>query len=142
MTPAWFSYPLIEGDTGEAVLIIQRKLKVPMTGLMDLTTCARLRGFQRWLGLEETGAVDRRTAEALGDKASVGSAPAWFSRPLSVGDHGPDVAHLCSDLGLLPHTRFTPDVSQAVRRFQSSAGLTPTGTVCRDTATALADRTA
>ena len=121
MTPAWYYRHLVEDDQGDDVLIVQRKIGAPMTGVLDTTTMSRVRGLQRAHGLPETGEVGGRTAWLIGDKASAGLPPEWFSA------------------GNPPPGMRDPD---AVRRFQSSVGLQPTGVIDRDTAVALADRQA
>lgn len=141
--PAWFVRDLVEGDDGDDVLIVQRKLGAPMTGVMDQTTMARVRGFQRQHGLQETGMVKKKTAERIGEKASVGQKPAWFKRELGAGDSGVDVKELRVALKqpLLPDY-FDSALEDAVRRFQASLGAKPTGRFDDDTAVALAARTA
>ena len=143
MIPAWFVRELVEGDTGDDVLIVQRKLGVPMTGVMDLTTQSRIRGFQKQHGLQETGTMNDETAGQVGDKASKDLPPEWYTRPLSDGDSGKDVAALRIALGQpnLPDY-FDKALGDAVRRFQSSVGLKPTGKVTKSTAVAIAARTA
>lgn len=143
MTPAWFHRVLDEGDTGDDVLIVQRKLGVPLTGVMDTTTMARVRGFQRTHGLEETGTMTKKTADKVGDKASKGTTPDWYTRKLSEGDVGQDVSALRIALGQpnLP-VHYDNALADAVRRFQSSVGIKPNGTFDKATAVALADRSA
>ena len=143
MLPAWFTRELVEGDGGDDVLIVQRKLGAPMTGVMDTTTTARVRGFQRKHGLEETGTVTKRTAKKVGDKASKGTAPDWFDHAMSEGCAGEDVAALRLALGQpnLP-VYYDNSLADAVRRFQAEVGLKPTGVCDEVTAVALADRKA
>lgn len=143
MIPAWWTRELDEDDRGDDVLIVQRKLGVPLTGVMDTTTMARIRGFQRKHGLQETGTMTKKTAAKVGDKASRGSAPEWFVRDLSEGDTGLDVSALRIAIGQpnLPDY-FDNNLADAVRRFQSSVKIKPSGKVDKATAVALADRTA
>lgn len=141
MTPSWYAGPLGSGDEGDAVAIVQRKLRIPVTGVVDLTTEAAIRGYQRGHGLAQTGVVDESTAELLGEKASVGLPPLWYHRCLGEGDVGPDVAALALSLGLPVFTTFTATLTVAVRRFQASVGLPTTGAVNLDTAIAIAART-
>lgn len=142
-TPVWWYRVTDFGDTGDDVLIVQRKLGVPMTGVMDTNTTARVRGFQKQHGLEETGTMTKKTAKKVGDKASKGTTPDWWRRPLFTGDNGPDVAALRIALKQpnLP-AYFDTALSDAVRRFQAGVGIKPTGEVDRATAVALGDRTA
>lgn len=141
MTPTWFTHPLDEGDEGDDVAIVQRKLGAPMSGVMDLTTMALIRGYQRAHGLEQTGMVDALTAEHLGEKASAGTPPRWFRGPLALGSQGLDVGALALTLGLPLTPTFDATLTVAVRRFQASVGLPKTGELDLETAIALADRT-
>jgi murein L,D-transpeptidase YcbB/YkuD len=142
VTPAWFRRELVEGDTGDDVLIVQRKLCVPMTGVMDQTTMSRIRGFQKKHGLEESGTMTQKTANKVGDKASKGQTPEWFDHELCEGDSGDDVAELRKVLGLPAGKKYDLDVANAVRRFQAEVGINTSGCVEEHTAVALADRLA
>lgn len=141
--PSWYRREIVEGDTGDDVLIVQRKLGVPMTGEWDQPTTTRVRGFQKKHHLEETGTMTKKTAEKVGDKASKGQPPEWYDRELGPDDDGEDVTALRLALGQ-PNLPVHYDVSlaDAVRRFQAGAGIRPTGRVDRVTAVALADRLA
>lgn len=141
--PAWYHREIVEGDTGDDVLIVQRKLGAPMTGVWDQPTMTRVRGFQKKHTLEETGTMTKKTAAKVGDKASKGSAPEWFERDLEEGDTGLDVSALRIAVGQpnLPDY-YDNALADAVRRFQASVGVKPTGKVNKATAVALADRTA
>ena len=143
MTPSWFVREILEGDTGDDVLIVQRKLGVPMTGVMDTTTTTRVRGFQKTHALEETGTMTKKTAAKVGEKASKGQTPAWYTREIAVGDVGQDVAALRIAMRQpnLP-VDYDEPLADAVRRFQSEAGVKPTGTLDHKTAVALAARLA
>lgn len=143
MTPAWFVRVIVEGDEGDDVLIVQRKLGAPMTGVYDQNTMARVRGLQKRHGLEESGMTNEDTAGVVGEKESKGQVPEWYTRSLSEGASGKDVAALRIALKQpnLPDY-FDKDLGAAVRRFQSAVGLKPTGKVSRATAVALGDRTA
>lgn len=142
-TPLWWHREIVEGDTGDDVLIVQRKLGVPMTGVYDHATATRVRGYQKQHALEETGTVTKKTAKKAGDKATKGQPPAWFERPLADGDSGTDVKALRDALHqpLLPDY-YDHDLADAVRRFQSDAGVKPTGEFDLETAVALEARTA
>lgn len=142
-TPVWWYREIWPGDEGDDVLIIQRKLGCEMTGVMDDRTIVRIRGLQRKHGLEESGIVSKDTADKLGEKESKGREPEWFTRSLEVGDDGEDVTALRKALRApLKPTFFDHHLEQAVRRFQSSVGLKPTGKVTKRTAVELGDRTA
>jgi len=114
--PRWFTHPLAEGDTGDAVRIVQRKVDATITGVFDDETAARVRGVQLRRGLPLTGVVDEATAEVLGEKPDAGRVPDWFPGPPPGG------------------------MTEAqVRRFQSERGLPLTGVVDEATAVALGD---
>ena len=141
--PVWWHRDILPGDEGDDVLIVQRKLGLEPTGVMDDRTTARVRGLQRKHGLEESGIVSKKEAAELGEKESKGSVPDWYHRSLSEGDDGPDVTALRQALRApLKPTFFDPQLADAVRRFQSSVGLKPTGKLSKATAVALADRRA
>lgn len=142
-TPLWWHREITEGDEGDDVRIVQRKLGVPETGVYDHTTAARVRGYQKQHGLEETGTVTKKTAKKAGDKATKGQTPAWYTRDLDELDTGTDVKALRDALHvpLLPDY-YDHDLADAVRRFQSSVGIKPTGKLDRETAVALEARTA
>ena len=116
MIPRWFTRPLAEGDTGDDVRIVQRKLDATVTGVFDDETAARVRGVQRRRGLPPTGVVDEATASVLGEKPDAGRVPDWF-----------------------PGEPPAPMSEAAVRRFQSEHGLPLTGVVDEATAVALGD---
>ena len=141
--PVWWYRDIYPGDDGDDVLIVQRKLACDPTGVMDDRTTARVRGLQRKNGLEESGIVSEKEAEKLGEKASKGNTPDWYHRTLEEGDHGDDVTALRRALGQADKpVHFDDTLADAVRRFQSSVGLRPTGRLTKRTATALADRRA
>jgi hypothetical protein len=69
--PPW--YPLVEGDTGDAVVRVQQALVAAgvdlqggADGTFGLATTQALMAFQRQHGLDISGVVDQRTAVALG----------------------------------------------------------------------------
>ncbi len=127
--PSWYSRPLSIGDEGRDVEVVQRKLGARISGVYQEDTARRVRGVQRKMGLLESGEVDTETAEAIGERADVGLPPEWFTRTLRLNDIGEDVAQLRDLLGLVPGALFTHEVEDAVRRFQSSRQITPTGVV-------------
>jgi hypothetical protein len=69
----------------------------------------------------------------------MGLTPEWFRRPLAAGDHGDDVEHLSTMLGLPATTAFSPEIEAAVRRLQSELRMTPTGVVDEAVAVAIGD---
>jgi peptidoglycan hydrolase-like protein with peptidoglycan-binding domain len=139
--PAWWYRDIDDGDQGEDVLIVQRKVDAPMTGTFDAETKARVRGVQRRRKRKETGVVDAGTAEVLGEKPGHGQKPSWFDEDCKAGCSCPAVAQLRILLRQpnLP-TYFDKDLEDAVRRYQSAEGLEVTGVVDLATATALANR--
>lgn len=142
-TPVWWHREVAEGDTGDDVVIIQRKLLAPLTGVVDENTTRRVRAFQRRHNLEETGIVGKKTAEKLGEKESKGTVPGWFDEPLDVGSYGPAVTEVKRALRQADKpVHYDTGLADAVRRFQSANGLKVTGVVDRKTAIAIGDRTA
>jgi peptidoglycan hydrolase-like protein with peptidoglycan-binding domain len=139
--PTWFTREIGYGDEGDDVLIVQRKVDAPMTGTYDNDTAARVRGVQKRMDAEQTGVVDAEVAERLGEKATAGLVPEWFTEPCEPDCHCPAVAEIRRLVGQpnLP-VYYDSSLSDAVRRFQSEHGLTVTGTVDEATAVALADR--
>lgn len=128
-TPMWYEFPLIEGDTGRAVLIVQRKLGLLPTGEMDAATVLTLRGFQRGAGLPVTGAVDELTARELGEQEGFGLLPSWWQEP-GIGPDSPHFAHVLELLDV--------DSIDGLKRFQGNHHLPPTGVVDETTARLLA----
>ena len=141
--PVWWTRDLTIGDEGDDVRIVQRKVDAPVTGTYDDDTAARVRGVQRRMGKKQNGVVDAEVAEKLGDKATKGQVPNWFSETCEHGCACPAVAQVRILLGQpnLP-VYLDHDLSAAVRRFQSANGLEVNGTVDEATAVALADRCA
>ena len=129
MAPLWFTRPLMEGDEGRDVLIVQRLLGLLPTGRFDAATVLTVRGFQRGAGLHPTGAVDDRTAFELGEQDGFGQLPPWWREPATrPGD--PEYAHALELLGA--------DDMDGVKRFQGNHHLPPTGVVDETTARLLA----
>ena len=128
--PVWFVRVIDEGDEGDDVKIVQRKVDAPITGVYDPPTQARVRGVQKKMGRKkQTGVVDAETAQKLGPKATAGQVPDWF---------GTDEADL-RVRDILRLSNIEPLVS-ALRRFQSANGMKTTGELDKATAIALADR--
>lgn len=139
MTPSWFRHVLSVGDSGPAVQIVQRKLKILATGFYTRETEARVRAIQKQHDLPATGMVDEVTAGAIGELERYGLVPDWFVGPLALGDVGDDVEHLRWLLGLPRAGSFDEEVETRLRRFQSSHRLRPTGVLTEDVATLLGE---
>lgn len=141
--PAWFTRELSLGDEGPDVLIVQRKVDAPMTGVFDDDTAARIRGVEKRMGRkEQTGVVDAGVAEVLGEKPGAGQRPEWWcGEAVTRGCACECVANLRILLGQpnLP-VDFDQDFEDAVRRYQSENGLPVTGVADEATVVHLADR--
>ena len=137
--PSWFTRVLALGDSGGDVELVQRKLHASTSGTYDIATEARVRGLQKHHGLLVTGVVDATTAEVLGESVRQGMMPEWFFRDLRLGTEGADVLVLTEQLGMSPSAFFDDVTESAVRRFQSSHDLYPTGVVTETDAIAIGD---
>ena len=126
MLPKWYTRPLVDGEMGRDVDVVQRKLGC-IEGSYSDSTRAHVRGFQRKVGLETDGVVGPLTASALGEAADHALPPPWFSRDLKAGFEGEDVAGLRASLGLPAGKLFDEETRRAVLRFQSARGLELTG---------------
>lgn len=126
--PKWWTRPLIEGEVGRDVEVVQRKLGI-LSGVYDDITQAHVRGFQQQFGLMVDGVVGPLTANALGEAADHALPPEWFSRNLEAGCEGEDVAGLRASLGLPAGNLYDDETRRAVLRFQSANGLELTGVV-------------
>jgi peptidoglycan hydrolase-like protein with peptidoglycan-binding domain len=143
VSPAWYRRVLSEGDVGDDVAIIQRKLGLVPTGRYDNQLAQTIRGVQRMAKRKETGVVDADTAKDLGESVVTDLMPRWFHRPLALGTVGDDVAAVNRRLFVHPkgkyENRFTPDTEAAVRRLQSGNDLPTTGQVGDDEALLIGD---
>lgn len=141
--PRWFVREIELGAEGEDVLIVQRKVDAPMTGIYNEDTAARVRGVQKTMGRKnQSGVVDAATAERLGEKPGAGQRPEWLEcDEVGPGCVCPAVAKIRILIGQpnLP-VDYDTALEDAVRRFQSAEGLEVTGRVNLETATLLADR--
>jgi peptidoglycan hydrolase-like protein with peptidoglycan-binding domain len=134
--PKWWTRPLVSGERGRDVDVVQRKLGTS-GGVYDDATQAHVRGFQVACGLVVDGIVGPVTAGALGEAADHALTPEWYVRPLEVGSQGEDVAALQVSLGLDPSAYFDELTRRAVLRFQSANNMKLTGAVNRAFALAL-----
>lgn len=128
MVPKWYHRPLSGGEVGSDVTVVNRKLGVPEWTYGE-TSIQYVRGLQHTNRLPVTGVLGATEATILGEAADHELPPEWFSRPLSAGDSGPDVAHLRGRLGLPSGDVFDDATRRAVLRFQSSHSLGLTGQV-------------
>lgn len=124
--PKWYTRPLVDGEVGRDVQVVQRKLGT-ISGVYDEATRALVRGYQQRLGLNVDGVVGPLTANALGESADHALTPDWFSRTLDAGCEGEDVAGLRASLALTTGTLFDEETRKAVLRFQSAHGLPLSG---------------
>ena len=139
MIPSWWWRPLTIGCTGEDVSTLQRILGVPVDGSFTEETAAYVRGFQKMARAKVTGVVDRSDAETIGDRATGGLAPVWFTAELGMFSIGGPVRELRQRLRLTDDDKFEINCEQAVRRFQSANGMVPTGRVDEATARLIGD---
>ena len=141
MTPTWFTRDIHPYDEGRDVLVTQRKVGAKQTGVHDRQSVRRVGGAQKKAGLSATGVVDEETAQVLGEDATHGFTPEWFTRELSLRDaEGEDVRGVRVLLGLgNADNRFDADLEAAVRRHQSGHKIAPTGRVDEATAKSLGD---
>lgn len=148
-----FHSTIMEGDTGDDVIILQDKLKVlgyydsSITGSFDRYTKEAVIRFQQRNNLSPTGIGDEDTWRQLYILTSNPVVPMSQkeARPtLRLGSTGIYVTELQTDLtNLLYYTgsingNFDIDTQTAVKRFQTNNRLPPDGIVGRDTWSALA----
>lgn len=139
-----------EGDTGNAVIILQSKLKdlgyfsANITGSFDTYTKEQVMGFQEEYGLTPTGVVDTETWNLLYSLTDIALPLEIDTKPvLRIGSTGESVKELQTILtSLLYYTgnidgNFGATTENAVKRFQTNNRLTPDGIVGRDTWSAL-----
>lgn len=137
--PSWYRRPIGRGDTGPDVKVALRRLGLdPDEPYGDLAV-VRVRGIARKLGLyRHDGVVDEQIAAWLGEAeiTKAGLLPAWFC--LKIGDNGTQVAAAAKLLGMAT-SEFTSEMEDAVRRFQSSKRIEPTGVIDAETARSLGE---
>lgn len=138
MTPSWFTRELAEGDTGRDVGVVQRLLGLRISGEWGDHTTVAVRGAQAAAQLPTTGIVDDATATMLGEQATHGLTPTWFTKPVHPGSDDIAVSIVASALGLNPASTAL-EWASAVRRLQSANGLALTGVVDIATATTIGD---
>ena len=138
MTPSWFTRELTAGDSGRDVAVVQRLLGLSVSGEWGDHTTVALRGAQRAARIAPTGVVDEETATMLGERATSGLTPDWFTRPVHPGSDDIAVDAVSSALGLVSGAS-NREWDSAVRRFQSQYGLDLTGVVDEATARLIGD---
>ncbi len=116
--PAWFRRELSLGDEGSDVLIVRAKLGMG-SGPYNADLLAKLSGWCEARTLPFRGVLDYGIAEALGEDAAYGLTPTWW------GDDTRAAERLGVDVS---------DLETAVRQWQSSQGITPTGVLTEDQA--------
>ena len=128
--------PLQYGDSGDNVAAIQEQLQAlgyysgKVSGNFLDGTRAAVRQFQKDYGLKETGSVDGET-EALLMSAEY--------RALTTGDSGDDVRRVQEYLQTLGYYKgklsgnYLEGTTSAIRTFQETNGLTPSGDADIDT---------
>lgn len=122
-TPRWWRRDIHPGDTGSDVDTARRLLFLP-PGPWDATCVHRVRSLEKAAGDVLTASL----AEAIGETVLTGIRPSWWHRRLARGMSGDDVTALRERLELEPG-EYDQECEDAVRRWQSAQGLTPTGVV-------------
>ncbi|MGD9569072.1 MAG: peptidoglycan-binding protein [Sedimentibacter sp.] len=150
----------LEGDVRPTVELIQYALnvmaafyptieQVPITGYFDESTREAVIEFQKTVGIEPTGVVDRETYEALGESmfSILDTLPAesvylptlrWPGEVYNVGDEAPSIyllqemlSYISLIIPIIPHIEptgvYDEATQQAVREYQRLQGLEPTG---------------
>ena len=138
-------YNLKMGDTGDAVKILQEKLKILgfynaiVTGSFGLSTEEGVKAFQREFNLEETGIVDNTMWELLLGVTETTYHALTNYPTLSLGSSGNYVKELQTKLkALLYYTEeinsnFDLETENAVKRLQYNNDITTTGIVNNQT---------
>jgi peptidoglycan hydrolase-like protein with peptidoglycan-binding domain len=143
--PAWYRREIRLGDVGPDVVVVRRKLGLLPAGAFDEVCEELVRGLARKRRVETRGEVNDGVAAALGPQATAGLVPAWFTRPLQLWFEGDDVQTVRELLGVKPargmraENRYTPEVEEAVRRWQSEHEFPLTGQVDEAMARAIGD---
>ena len=126
---------LEQGDTGSAVVQLQRALGIPADGEFGPMTDAAVRRFQKRHGLTVDGVVGPATWAALGGSSSSGGgsrtpAPSSVGTPLlRIGSTGSAVVALQRALRISADGEFGRQTQAAVVSFQRRHGLEADGVV-------------
>jgi len=129
MTPSWFHRDIDAGMIGRDVDIVHRKTGSPYGDghCYDDTSAMFIRGLQVAGNLTQNGIVSTAEATILGPSATDFLVPDWYKEgPLSEGSQ---VALIVSALLGKPS-----NVTAALKRFQGSHGIPPSGIVDETTA--------
>ena len=129
MIPTWFHRDVDMGMVGRDVDIVHRKTGAPCGDghCYDETSAMFVRGLQVAGGLLPTGIVSQVEATILGPSATDFLVPDWYKEgPLSEGSQ---VALIVGALLGKP-----ANVAAALKRFQGSHGIPPSGIVDETTA--------
>lgn len=121
--PAWFRRELSLGDGGADVRIVRSKLGMG-SGPFNADLLAKLTGWCEARALPFSGIVDREIAEALGEDAAYGLTPSWW------GDESATAERLGVDVS---------DLESAIRQWQSSQAIRPTGILTEEQARLLGE---
>lgn len=136
MKPLWFTRTITHGMSGPDVDVVRRKLGL-QPGVYD-ATCERLiRAMSQKANAASLGEVNDEIAGKLGESEAnlAGLTPEWYTRELNPSrdgepSEGEDVRLLRGRLALDTNTGvYTPEVWDAVKRFQSQHRLFPDGVV-------------
>ncbi|GAP95676.1 peptidoglycan-binding domain-containing protein [Leptolyngbya sp. NIES-2104] len=148
---AYAQLVLREGDSGTAVTELQERLRAlgcfdgSATGFFGSQTRDAVIQCQQQRGITADGVVGADTYRAFGlGNPTTGTGSAQFGEPLQLGDRGPGVQQLQTQLqaqgyyyGTIDGV-FGPDTRTAVLQLQSDRGLPQTGVVDDAVYTALA----
>jgi len=132
--PTWFHRDLDLGAVGRDVDIVHRKVGVPYGDghRYDETSAQFVCGLQISNGLPQTGEVTVAEATILGPSSTDGLIPDWYQDgPLFEGSQGWDTVSALLDDPV--------DVTSALKRFQGSHGIPPSGVVDETTAVMLSE---
>lgn len=137
---------LERGNKGDAVTAMQEAYNaahpdspIDPDGSFGPGTEKALRGFQREMGMSETGMLDDRTLASLEARADTAGIP---EGALGIGARGSEVVDAQNMLNaqgafLNPDGRFGQATAAAVREFQEVNGMPPSGSIDTSTATML-----
>lgn len=117
--PRWWSEPLRR----HGVEVVQRKLLMPVNGIMDNSFHMVVQGWQRRRGLPVTGVVDEATARLLGESVEYQGAPTWWTENLGLDDNA-----------VLRYLDQVGKDHEWILRLQGNNGISPHGMIDVETA--------